>query len=370
MLRSASKLIFLVTVHSLSLGFLGCNNYSDRYSSVYQIFSETTLEHVEIDEEKILDLKLNQISEVSGLKTLPYFTGTDFLIHQGEYLVTVHNKRKSILILDQINGDIIDEYSFLGRGPGEYQRIDHLLHSDNYFLIIDSTLGKVLKFNNQFQFEKEYAIKDMFPRSGFAYNHPIFYYPISNNPNYLLSKISLRDSSISNSFHHRIISMGKQPRDYNRILMDANSIGELIIGSVQMPLLFFYGTNSELDNMYRLHYSDFKLEPEQVEFDSRIGEQVLSNPPPIEIETNQVIRGRNLISKIRYRKDKIYLIHSGIITILKKSGSDINHVKSLRLFDQDGKPFYPMYITQIDTELIVSSKFRDFIIRINMDLID
>ncbi|WP_146198625.1 hypothetical protein [Rhodohalobacter mucosus] len=360
-----NKLKHLMFIALLSCLWFGCNEVSDRYAPVYEFFPEAELSHVLIEEQKIIEVRIDPVDSSGVIQTLDTMAGGDFLIHIGDSLVTVYNGRQSILILDTETGQTLGQYTFTGRGPGEYQRIDQLLYSNGYFLIVDASLGKVIRFDSRFQFLEEYEIRDMFPQSGFAYRHPLFFYPVNSDPDYLIKKLFLNNPDVNPGFHKRIISIGKQPSGYNRVLMDVNGQGDLLVTAIQMPLLFMYGSDTSVDRLIRLHYSEFEMEEEQVEFDQGVGQRVLVNPPPVEIETDQVIRGRNLISGLLYRDDEVMLIHSGMITLLRTDGNEFHHVKSIRVFDQDGEPFYPMYMAWIDDDIYLSSKFRDYIVRLD-----
>ncbi|MBE9048438.1 hypothetical protein IQ255_29325 [Pleurocapsales cyanobacterium LEGE 10410] len=366
MLRYAyGKLNKVLFILFLSLLWFGCNETPDRYAPVYGLFPDVEISHVLIDEQNIDEVTIRSGESSNEIQTLNFVSGSNFLIHKGDSLVTIFDGRQSILILDTETGQILGQYTFTGRGPGEYQRIDQLLYSSGYFLIVDASLGKAIRFDSRFQFLEEYEIRDMFPLSGFAYRHPRFYYSLSSDPDFLFQRQNLFNSDVSPGFHKRIISIGKQPGGYNRMLMDVNTNGGLMIGAVQMPLLFIYGSDTTPDQLIRLHYSEFEMEEELVEYDPRIGQRVLINPPPVEIETDQVIRGRNLISGLLYRDDEVMLIHSGMITLLRTDGDEFHHVKSIRIFDQNGEPFYPMYIAWSEDDIYLSSRFREYIVRIN-----
>jgi hypothetical protein len=359
------KLIHVLFILFFSLLWFGCYEESDRYAPVYGLFPEAELSHVLIDDQKIYEEYIDP-GELSGeIQTLNFIAGSDFLIQKGDSLVTVFDGRQSIIILDTETGQTLGQYTFTGRGPGEYRQIDQLLFSNGYFLIVDASLGKVIRFDSRFQFIEEYEIRDMFPQSGFAYRHPHFYYPVNSDPDYLINQRSLNNPDLNPGFHKRIISIGKQPSGYNRILMDVNVNGDPLVGAMQMPLLFFYGPASTINQLVRLHYTEFEMDDEQVEYDPRVGQQVLINPPPVEIETGQVIRGRNLISGMLYRNDEVMLIHSGMITLLRTDGNEFHHVKSVRIFDQNGDPFYPMYMAWNDDDILLSSRFREYIVRVN-----
>lgn len=366
MLRYAyGKLNKVLFILFLSLLWFGCNETPDRYAPVYELFPDVEISHVLIDDQNIDEVTIGSEESSNEIQTMNIVSGSNFLIHKGDSLVTVYNGRQSILILDTETGQSLGQYTFSGRGPGEYRRIDQLLYSNGYFLIVDASLGKVIRFDSRFQFIEEYEIRDMFPQSGFAYRHPHFYYPVNSDPDYLINQRSLNNPDLNPGFHKRIISIGKQPSGYNRILMNVNVNGDLLVGAMQMPLLFFYGTDSTINQLVRLHYTEFEMDDEQVEYDPGIGQQVLINPPPVEIETDQVIRGRNLISGLLYRNDEVMLIHSGMITLLRTDGNEFHHVKSIRIFDQNGEPFYPMYIAWSEDDIYLSSRFREYIVRIN-----
>lgn len=363
-LRAFNLLLIVIILTCYS-----CNNTDDRYEPVYDLYSDVELMHLLIDEKKVAELQLNNENHFEGIELFDFFSGSDFLVLKGDSLITVSNSREMIRVVDSTIGEELGRYSFLGRGPGEYQRIDKLLYSDGYFLIIDSSLAKILLFDEKFNFVDESELSDMFPQSGFAYRHPHLYYPKLNDSEYLVQKRSIINREKLSDFHSRIISIGKQPSGYNRILMDINSKRELLVASVQMPLLFFYGTDTSIDNILRIRYDDFEPRGEQVEFDARIGQRVLNNPPPIEIETDMVIKGRNIISNLIYKDDEVIFIHSGMVTFLKKSGNRYEHWKSFRMFDQDGSPFYPMHIASIKDEIYLSSRFKNYIVRINTSII-
>lgn len=360
-----NKLKSLVYITLFSQLWFGCNKSPDRYKPVYELFPDADLSHVLIEEQKIIEVWIDPVDSSGVIQTLDIMVGGDFLIHKGDSLVTVIDGRQSIIILDTETGHTLGQHTITGRGPGEYRRIDQLLYSNGYFLIVDASLGKVIRFDSRFQFLEEYEIRDMFPQSGFAYRHPHFLYPVNSDPDYLINKRSLTIPDHNTGFHKRIISVGKQPSGFNRLLMDVNGQGELMVSAVQMPLLFMYGSDTTPARLIRLHFSEFEMEEEQIEYDPRIGQSVLINPPPVEIETDQVIRGRNLISALVFRDDEVMLIHSGMLTLLRINGDEFHHVKSIRIFDQNGDPFYPMFMVWNDDDIFLSSRFRDYIVRLN-----
>jgi hypothetical protein len=360
-----NKLKSLVFITLFSQLLFGCNKSPDRYAPVYELFPEAEISHVRIDEQKIDKVTIAPGESSDEIQTLNFISGSNFLVQKGDSLITVFDGRQSIIILDTETGQTLGQYTFTGRGPGEYRRIDQLLYSNGYFLIVDASLGKVIRFDSRFQFLEEYEIRDMFPLSGFAYRHPHFYYPVNSDPDYLMMKRSLTIPDLITGFQKRIISIGKQPSGYNRVLIDINGEGDLLVSAMQMPLLFMFGSDTAPDRLIRLHFSDFEIEGEQVEFDSRVGQRVLVNPPPVEIETDQVIRGRNLISGLLYQGDEVMLIHSGMITLLRTDGDEFHHVKSIRIFDQDGESFYPMYMAWNDDDIYLSSRFREYIVRLD-----
>ena len=367
--HARGKLNLFVQLLVVSLLSSGCNEANDRYAPVYQIYADVEVQYLMIDEENIADIHLNPVNPSKGVEVIDFILGGDFLIVKGDSLITVSNARRSIRIVDISIGEEVGQFSYVGRGPGEYQRIDYLLYSDGYFLIIDSNQAKILRFDDQFNFIEELVVSDMFPQSGFTYLHPHLFFPVSNDPDYLIHKRSITQPDLKAEFHRRIISIGKQPSGYNNIIMDLNSDGELLVGSRQMPLLYFYGADSSIDFIIRLQYNDFDREEEQTEFDEGIGQRVLNNPPPVEIETDKIIRGRNILSNLIFSDNEILLIHSGMVTFLKKDGNDYQHWKSIRIFDQNGEPFYPMYMARRDSGVYLSNRFRNYVVHIDPDMI-
>lgn len=370
MFRYASrKLIVFGFLFSFVFISYSCNNTDDRYEPVYQLFQGTEVKHLLIDERKVAEVYLDSASHTAGVETSGFFSGSDFLVLKGDSLITVSQNRELIRVVDSTSGEELGQYSFVGRGPGEYQRINSILYSRGYFLIIDSNSAKGLLFDRDFNFIEEFEIPHISPLSGFAYNHPDFIYPVSNDPDNLIIMRSLEEPDRSVSFHSRIISIGKQPSGYNNSIMDLNSDGELLVGSRQMPLLYFYGADSSIDFIIRLQYYDFDREEEQMEFDEGIGQPVLNNPPPVEIETDKIIRGRNILSNLIFSDNEILLIHSGMVTFLKKDGNDYQHWKSIRIFDQNGEPFYPMYMARSESGVYLSNRFRNYVVHIDPDMI-
>lgn len=356
-----STALILLTVFCIA-----CSGKSDRYSPVYELFEGAELQRLSIDEENIIEIRLDSADVIQPMPDQGSFAGSDFLIAIGDSIVTIVDSRKAIKILNSSSGEVLGKHTFSGRGPGEYQRIDNILYSHGYFLIIDSNSAKVLLFDRDFNFIDEFEISHISPLSGFAYNHPDLISPVSNDPDNLILKRSLEEPDRSVSFHNRIISIGKQPAGYNRILMDLNSNRELLVASVQMPLLFFYDTNSELSHMLRLEYTGFDGdEGGQNKLDESIGQRVLIHPPPIEIETDRIIRGRTMISGIDYSESEILLLHSGMVTVLRKSESGYIHSRSIRVVGQTEDPFYPMYMARNGDRLFLSNRFRDYLVILN-----
>jgi len=369
--------------------FIGnCSNQIDYYEPVYERFSEAPVNHILIQDRDVFDIQMDSVELIQAPESAEYDIGLGhWPIAFKDSLLIVDFNHSAIKSLDIHSGDLLNQYDFQGRGPGEYQRIDYFFATDNYFLIIDRSASKVIRYSQLWEHIDDHLLEGLNTMtlfSSYTYQAPYFYYPAGADENYLIYALNLEDKGVeSEAFHNRIISLGKKPVQYNDLWIDSSPNGELLIAHTSMPMLFLYDSEKYLDQILRIHFPGIeKIERSQTssDLDNRggingQGEQILLNPPPIDIETDRSISMNNLIADIFYADNLIFIKYNNVrtgaennfITILKKKDNHWIHFGSYRFYKQDGSMFSAFNLTWSEPWLYLASQFEENIIRVNVE---
>lgn len=369
--------------------FIGnCSNQIDYYEPVYERFAEVPVNHISIQDRDVFDVQMDSVELIQAPESAEYDIGLGhWPIAFNDSLLLVNFNHSAIKSLDIQSGDLLNLYDFQGRGPGEYQRIDYFLSTDSYFLIVDRSASKVIRYNHFWEHIDDHLLEGLNTMtlfSSYTYHVPYFYYPAGADENYLIYTLDLEEEGLeSKAFHNRIISLGKRPVQYNDLWIDSSPNGELLISHASMPMLFIYDNEKRLEQILRIHFPGIeKIERSQTssDFDNRggineQGEQILMNPPPIDIQSNKRISMSNLIADVFHAGNLIFIKYNNVrtgaennfITILQKKENQWVHFGSYRFFKEDGNIFSVFNLTWSDPWLYLASQFEENIIRVNVE---
>src|SRR5690625_4441426 len=115
------SIIYLLLIFFL---FGSCSrDKNDRYSIVLQRFVDVPLEHIHINDTDILDLFSDNYEIIAAPEGAVHFTGlgNHLLVFEDSLLIATNDLM--LRAIDLETGDLLNEYSFKGKGPGEFQDI-------------------------------------------------------------------------------------------------------------------------------------------------------------------------------------------------------------------------------------------------------
>ena len=202
---------FLIFI-SFVIGFFSCSNHDVLdtpvpYQPVFDLFKGTTIQHVYLDNEKHKQLgpESYTIIEIPDEDVQNNGMSWATLINSTVYAVSQNMESIKAFNLDI---ESLEEYSFLGRGPGEYQSISQLVGGESTFIIVDGGSPRIKEYDLSLNFMDEYELDEFNMFYPVGYNYPFLVYPLLNNQDYLYRVVNLENKSQHNvSFHKRIISV-------------------------------------------------------------------------------------------------------------------------------------------------------------------
>jgi len=158
--------------------------------------------------------------------------------------------------IDLKTGELLSENEFEGSGPGEYRNISYYETGVGFHFIADFTLGKMIQYDSEWNHVRDRSLGDYMslPPYKLAYSDSVFYYPAGYHSEYLITGLRFdgRNTS-SHSFHKRIIPVGKQPHQYNKLIMDSHN-GQLAVMNHNMPFVFLYNDNHTLEEIIQVGF--------------------------------------------------------------------------------------------------------------------
>ena len=375
------SIIYLLLIFFL---FESCSHdNNDRYSIVLERFEDVPLENIHINETDILDLFSDNYEIIAAPEGAVHFTGlgNHLLVFEDSLLIATNDLM--LRAIDLETGDLLNEYSFKGKGPGEFQDISGIISTDNKIIIVDGRLMKISIFDYQWNHIQDHVLEGIDARShpGFIFNSPYFYYPIRDHNDHLIQRIKLNHSEESvRSFHNRIISYAKKPEQYNRLVISSAENLEIVVLHLALPYLFFYNEDLKLQQIIHVHLPGIdRIGVDESEYSgSSAGAESVQtgaflNPPPIEIETSKAISMMFFLRNVVYAEDKLFFYYANryadqqFLTMLEKKQGQWIKGGSYRFIKPDGDQFTVFNIVYNEPYLYLSSRWEEDIIRINTD---
>lgn len=363
---------------------IGCSDEnSNRYSVILERFEEVPLENVYIHESDVLNLLSDDYEVIAAPQDAIHFTGlgNHLLVFEDSLLIATHDLL--LRTIDLRTGGLLNEYSFKGRGPGEFQDISGMIATNNKIMIVDGRLMRVSIFDHQWNHIQDHVLEGIDARShpGFIFQSPYFYYPVRDHYDHLIQRVNLNHSEMPvRSFHNRVISYAKKPEQYNRLVMSSTENLEIVVLHLALPYLFFYNKDLELQQIIRVHLPGLdKISVDESEdSSSRSGTEsvqtgVYLNPPPIEIETSRTISMMFFLRNIVHADDKLFFYYANryagqrFLTMLEKKHGQWVYGGSYRFIKQDEDQFTVFNIVYNEPYLYLTSRWEENIIRINVE---
>jgi hypothetical protein len=366
------------------IGFFSCSNHDtfdnpDPYQPVFDLFQGAYIQHIYLDEKKhqLLGPESYSVIEIPDEDVQKNGMSWATLINNTVYAVS--QNMESIKAFNLVT-DSLKEYSFLGRGPGEYQSISQLVGEESTLILVDGGSPRIKEYDLSFNFMDEYELDEFNMFYSIAYNNPYLIYPLYNNEEHLYRLVNLQNQSNEGiSFHNRIISIGKQPRAYNRAHVDLNDSGRVAVLSANMPLLFLYSMNdnsglNEPKKIVRFHHEHLEILGTETEFGSGFGENVVENPPPIEFEAdNSVVVGVTpLFQSVAFTEEWVFIkqIPDNRLLVLKKQNNSFEYIGSYQFIDSDDQAFGYMTVNLTDSWLILGNLSENKALKVNISVFD
>src|SRR5690625_777990 len=121
----------------------------DRYSIVLSSVEDVPLENIYINQTNIMDLFSDNYEIIAAPEGAVHFTGlgNHLLVFEDSLLIATNDLM--LRAIDLETGDLLNEYSFKGKGPGEFQDISGIISTDNKIIIVDGRLMKISIFDYQ-----------------------------------------------------------------------------------------------------------------------------------------------------------------------------------------------------------------------------
>jgi hypothetical protein len=381
-----NQLKLRVFIFCFLLAACSTDNSLERYSIVHENYDESVKKDIiYINEANIENIKEDGFETISAPEGAFYEVGLGhWPAILGEKIISVDYRRKNIKEIDINSGRLLNEYAFEGGGPGEYRNIHYYFTSDSNHFIVDLNLGKIVRFDENWNHIQDLVLKDFNPSpfNKFSLSNSLLYYSSASNEDHLINQLNLKGTSNSiTSFHKRIISIGKKPVHYNYVLMDSYN-QKVAVTNHALPIVFIYNRDLILEQIISIQFPGLeKIETNtnnNSDLENRAGiewvdEHILLNPPPIEIETDKRIRYNQFMIDILLTEDMIILYYANrnadlrFLTVLKKTEEAWIHQGSYRFIKEDGSLFTVFALTHDKTWLYMSSQFEEDIIRIKLD---
>lgn len=364
------------------ISFFSCSNHDvvetpDPYQPVFDLFQGVSLQHIYLDDKKHQHLgpEFYSVIEIPNEDVQNNGMSWATLINRTIYSVSQNMESIKAFNLDTESSE---EYSFLGRGPGEYQSISQLMEGDSSIKIVDGGSPRIKEYDLSLNFMDEYELDEFNMFYPVGYNHPYMVYPLLNNEDFLYRVTNL-DNIVDQDlpFHKRLISVGKQPRAYNQAVIDIANNGDIAVLSATMPLMFHYSMNEksglkEPKRIVRFHHKNLETLGTETKFGSDFGENVVENPPPIEFEPdNSVVVGVTpLFQSMVFTEEWVFIkqIPDNRLVILKKYEDDIEYVGSFQFIDKENEPLNFISISYSEPWVVLGSLSENKVLKVNVSV--
>jgi len=363
------------------IGLFSCSkneniNSPEPYELVLELFQETAVQHIYLDNEKHYQLGPDSYSLIEIPDENVQYNGMSWATLINSTIYSVSQNMESIKAYN-LDTESIEEFSFLGRGPGEYQSISQLVGGDSSIKVVDGGSPRIKEYDLSLNFIDEYELNEFNMFYSIGYSSSFLVYPLLNNEDFLY-RITNFDNNFDQdfSFHKRIISVGKQPQAYNRAVVDITENGDIAVLSTNMPLMFLYSVNNinKPERIIRFHHTNLEILGTETEFSSGFGENVIENPPPIEFEAdnNVVVGVTPLFQSVAITEEWVFIkqIPDNRLVVLKKQNNSFEHIGSYQFIDSNDQSFGYMTVTFTDPWLILGNLSGNKAIKINISQFD
>lgn len=382
--RSAYRILFI----SLLVG--GCSKTEavhDRFIPIYNKFPAIRKVHIDIPNTEVREIYMDETHVLTAPPNASYDVGLGWTFAPMDDSILVATQKNTIKSIDLATGQLLNEYSFVGKGPGEYQRISHLQVLDNRIMIADRSLSIINLYDHSWNPVEEYLLDDldnMGSSSDILFASSKLYYPSATDEENIIRKIiaSQPGKSVS-SFHRRLIPLGKKPSFYNEVWIDASPTGELLVANAAMPFLFIYEKEILKEMLYlKLPglevYKDLDTESsvETRGYESGEDQNVIVNPPPIAFEGKETVRIFPFLRDILHTGRYLVIHYSNwhasqrfIVVLARDSNNNWKHHGSYRILKKEGEQFHISSMSYRRPWLYLGSHFEENILRINLEVI-
>ncbi len=337
---SSSSKIFILVFCTVAVS---CSSNDDPYAPVYPKFNNLEYIELKLDESKFIDIYPDKYQIISDGTN----EGLYHVSNLGDQLIAVKDQFRSIKLFNKSTGSALNEFSFIGNGPGEYQMIMDLVSDSNHILIFDGSSFKINRYSKDFEYLDAHVITGINPFGNVDYKYPYLVYSIRNDEYHLIQIMNLENPLDTKSIHNRIIRIGKQPTGYNATSVSISPSYDLAVMSGNMPLLFIYKdvlvTNTtESGYLIRLQHEDYNMvgKPLLTHYGG-VG-STFENPPPIEIDLpeGKVIGFTPMFQDVVMVDEWIFIkeILNNRLVVLNYSDTKIRHHASYRFTNVNGIP--------------------------------
>lgn len=369
-LMAQSKYVILIIVGCISVS---CNRLEDdRYAPAYRFFDTSLITFLSVDTE-VVDLYPEDFDTltIKGTETVYFGYGNQMAILNG-YLFHVSNNRTAVIRYDFDKKNVSGLFSYVGRGPGEYQLIYDLITCGKYLYVLDANSSKLIKYDYDLNFLREFHLDGavLGINIGLAIVNNTILYTTTKDEEYLIKTMSKVDmKKATKNFHHRIISLGKSTTFYNQLHITPNGLGEFAVVSTNIPIVHIYNEDFEVESVMRLRGAHLE------EVSTTTTEPgIILNPPPIDIETDQTVKldGFSFIDA-QFSENQLFLYFSNrysfqrYLIVLEKNNDQWRHKGSYRFYKNSNDLFTVFNIHFNSPFLYLSSPFEGDIIRVNIN---
>jgi hypothetical protein len=344
-----------------------CNTYEDPYAPVLEKFSETDVERIFLDQKDIVTVNPSDFTLIENPDSSAIEKGMKWATPSGDNLIGVSRDEQSIRAMDRNTGKITLEVDFSGRGPGEYQTILQLSKTESGFLLMDG-LSKFIRYDQNLDLIDERSFSGVHLLRNFSYNEPHLAYSVMGNEDYLVTIKNLDEEQQNNTyFHKRIISLGKKPKSYNSSIVGISKNGNVGVLSQNMPILFIYENVQEGDlsrpiKIIRFHDDDLDVLGEPTRFSESFGGNVITNPPPVELETGGRTVGVTPLFQTMHFGDEYIIIRQvkgDQLLVLERDGDSFTHKGSYQFLTDDDELFSYSSVYLEDSMLYLGTRMKD-----------
>lgn len=357
----------------------------ERYLPVYETFSEAPSYRITFPKEDIMDVPSEAVHVIRAPEGADYETGLGWMAVPLADSILVVTQQNTIKSIDSSTGKLLNEYSFVGHGPGEYQFISNLQVTDDHIIIADYSLSIVNIYDHQWNLVDEILLPNLDNRnidSDIFFWDSRIYYPSGTDKNHIITARNLKNPSDSSvSFHRRVIPLGWEPSRYNQVMMDTSPSGELLVANTMSPFLFLY-SNERLNELYFMDLPGLQVLEELSTESDPTGRGIVSgdqtprfeNPPPVPIKRGQAsVRTYPIVKNFLHTGDHIIFYYSNwfakqrFLAVLEK-GSDNRwqYRGSYRFYKESGDLFNIGDLSYSEPWLYLSSNFESDILRISI----